>query len=129
MAVHDTPDVWSVPERCFEVGTGALLRSAHLCFVYCHLQSDGQLCSSWEREGFIVAAAQGQSYGGNPTTGGWSSRAKTSISIAVLGCRFGPVLWWGGGGGEGLSCAQPGFTVGPVVSVRGRFWHVLLSYK
>lgn len=25
MAVHDTPDGWSAPERCFEVGTGALL--------------------------------------------------------------------------------------------------------
>lgn len=38
--------------------------------VYCHLQSDGQLCSSWEREGFVVAAAaQGRSYDNNPTTG------------------------------------------------------------
>lgn len=47
----------------------------HFCFVYHHLQSDGQLSSSWEMEGFVVFA-QGQSYVNNPTTGGQSSRAK-----------------------------------------------------
>lgn len=60
MAVHDAADVRSVLEQRFEVDIGALLSGrrewspAHLCFVYCHLQSDGQLCPSWEREVLLL---------------------------------------------------------------------------
>lgn len=86
----------------------------HFCFVYHHLQSDGQLDSSWEMEGFVVFA-QGQSYVNNPTTGGQSSRAKHLFLQLPHDTRLDqPGAGWGVGD---MPCAQSGFTEEPVVCV------------